>query len=99
MPIDPDKLPTWAEFLFLAQKQGVNVVERRLPPQGKPGPDVPVRYLRRAGQPVVIVPALKPRDVLSQGLMAGLCRRLQVDPEPLGISLDDLPPEEWPSPE
>jgi hypothetical protein len=37
MPIGRERLPTWAEFLFIAKKQGIQIVERDFKIEGPAG--------------------------------------------------------------
>jgi len=96
MPIAPERLPTWSEFLFVARQQGIKIVERDLNIEGPQGPEPPVRYLQRPGGPEVIVPPLRLGDTVRENLLSSLCRTLSIDPGPLGISSDELPPQIWP---
>jgi hypothetical protein len=96
MPIDPERLPTWSEFLFLAKKQGIRIVERDLKIASPTGPEPPIRYLQRPGGPQVIVPPLRLGDIVRENLLSSLCRTLAIDPKPLGIAPDELLPLDWP---
>ena len=96
MPIARERLPTWSEFLFAAKKQGIQIVERDFKLKGPAGAEPPVRYLQRPGGPQVIVPPLRLGDTVRENLLASLCRTLVIDPAPLGIALDELPPQDWP---
>jgi len=96
MPLDRGKLPSWSEFLYIANKQGVHIEEHDLKIEGPRGREPPVRYLQRPGGIKVIVPPLQLGDIIRENLLGSLCRQLDIDPTPLGISLEDLPPQSWP---
>jgi hypothetical protein len=90
MPIDPDRLPTWSQFLFAAGKQGVQIAERPASVRSLKGREPPVRYLRHGDGLPVIVPTLQLSDIVQEPLLSSLCLLLDVDPSPLGISAEDL---------
>lgn len=91
-----ERMPTWAEFLKVARAQGVRLHTARTRIEGPHGKEPPIRYLKKGDGPAVIVPTLRPRDVLTPHLLSALCRTVPVDPAPFDLSLDELPPEEWP---
>ncbi len=95
MPIDPERLPSWSEFLFVAKQQGIRIYENEIGITGPVGSEPPFRFLQRPGELEVIVPPLRLGEIMRESLLSGLCRRLRIDPTPLGISLDELPPQNW----
>lgn len=90
------RMPTWGQFLALAEDQKVRLVRSKRKLNGPRGETPPVRYFKKDDGPEVIAPALKKSDVMNPILLASLCRAIPVDPTPLGISLEDLPPVEFP---
>jgi hypothetical protein len=90
-------MPTWSEFLAIAAAQGVrrkiSRVSRVIDPQGN---ELPIQYLVKEGRPPLVHPQLRPRDRLTPTLLGHLCRRLDLDPSPFGLTLEQLPPHDWP---
>jgi hypothetical protein len=89
-------MPTWASFLRVADAQGVKL--HRISPAraAAKGRRPPVRYLRRPGEAPLIVGEFADHEPLTPEYLSALCRRLRIDPAPFGLTLDDLPPADWP---
>lgn len=87
-------MPTMAEFLATARKQGVRRKIGKTRVVDPDGNELPIAYLSRKGYPPLIHPQLRPTETLTPIVLGNLCRRLGVDPSPLGFSLDDLPPDD-----
>jgi len=92
MPIDPNRLPSWSEFLFAARRQGIAIAERDVRLTGPKGTPGFVRYLQRGSGPKIIVPPLGIGEIVQEPLFSHLCRRLEIDPTPLGILPEELNP-------
>lgn len=57
---------------------------------------MPIQYLVKDGRPPLVHPQLGPTERLTPTLPGHLCRRLNIDPSPFGVSLEQLPPYNWP---
>ena len=88
-------MPTWSAFLAIARAQGVRLRTSKGKLIDPHGDTSSIRYLIREGFPPLIHPQLQSSDRLTPTMLGYLCRRLEIDPSPLGISAEDLPSDDW----
>jgi hypothetical protein len=89
-------MPTWGEFLAIAEIQGVVPVTAKTKVGG--GGQVPrlIKYFRMQDGSIFICAELRVHDRLSPEYLSCLCRSLRVNPKPFGLRVEDLPIAEWP---
>ena len=83
-------MPSLGEFVEKVSQTGVNSGVATQKAIGPKGEEVTFRFLRRGEGPVVILPNIEETDRLTPVQLSSLCRQLEIDPTPFGLTLGFL---------
>ncbi len=87
MPYPMAPMLTLAEFLHRVQQEyGVEVKTTEHTPVGLKG-EAPIRYMKREGRPIVILPDIDDADRLTPTTLSNFCRLLKIPATEFGLKL------------